>query len=121
MGYKENDISHSTAWVMGKCDTMLKIFIKDICGIDNFDFDEVEICVQEYDKGSGITDIEIRDNKNFYIIVEAKRGWILPSKDQLLKYSNRESFIKSYAVKKVIVTLSIIFFQNYMQIHKPLQ
>ena len=106
MGYKENDISHSTAWVMGKCDTMLKIFIKDICGIDNFDFDEVEICVQEYDKGSGITDIEIRDNKNFYIIVEAKRGWILPSKDQLLKYSNRESFIKSYAVKKVIVTLS---------------
>ena len=106
MGYKENDISHSTAWVLGKCGAMLKIFIRDICGINNFNTDDVEIGVQEYDKGSGITDIEIKDNKEFFIIVEAKRGWILPSKEQLLKYSNRESFKKSYAKNKVIVTLS---------------
>lgn len=106
MGYKENDISHSTAWVMSKCGAMLKTFIKDVCGSDNFNQDEVEICVQEYDKGSGITDIEIRDNKEFYIIVEAKRGWILPSKGQLLKYSIREAFRKSPAKNKMIVTLS---------------
>jgi len=37
MGYKENDISYSTAWVLGKCAAMLKLFIKDICGSDNFD------------------------------------------------------------------------------------
>lgn len=52
-----------------------------------FNLDDVEICAQEYDKNSGITDIEIKDNKEFYIIIDAKRGWILPSKDQLIKYS----------------------------------
>lgn len=106
MGYKENDISHSTAWVLSKCEVMLKLFIKSICGIDNFKHDNVDICVQEYDKGSGITDIEIKDGKDFFIIVEAKRGWVLPGKEQLSKYSNRESFKKSYARNKVIVTLS---------------
>ncbi|MBT2663055.1 PD-(D/E)XK nuclease family protein [Bacillus sp. ISL-45] len=106
MGYKENDISHSTAWVLSKCGSMLEIFIKDVCGVVGFNKENVEICVQEYDKGSGITDIEIRDDKDFFIIVEAKRGWVLPSKGQLLKYANRESFKKSYAKNKVIVTLS---------------
>lgn len=106
MGYKENDISHSTAWVLGKCRAMLKILIKDVCGLESFDYDAVEICVQEYDKGSGITDIEIREDKEFYIIIEAKRGWILPLKDQLIKYSRRESFKRSLAKSKIIVTLS---------------
>ena len=50
MGYKENDISHSTAWVLGKCRDMFKILIKDVCGLDSFDSDSVKICVQEYDK-----------------------------------------------------------------------
>lgn len=106
MGYKENDISYSTAWVLGKCEAMLKGFIKDVCGTASFQNSDIELCLQEYDKGSGITDIEIKDNKEFHIIIEAKRGWILPSKDQLLKYSNRESFKKSVAKNKYIVTLS---------------
>lgn len=62
MGYKENDISHSTAWVLSKCQALLNRFIKDVCGSDSFDPSEVEICVQEYDKDSGITDIEIKDD-----------------------------------------------------------
>lgn len=106
MGYKENDISHSTAWVLSKSGAMLEKFVEAICGVNKFNHDDVEICVQEYDKGSGITDIEIKDGIDFYIIVEAKRGWILPGKDQLLKYSTRESFNKSLARNKVIVTLS---------------
>lgn len=106
MGYKENDISHSTAWVLGKCAAMLKLFVKEVCGIDRFEHDDVEISVQKYDKGTGITDIEINDSKEFYIIIETKRGWILPRKEQLLKYSDRESFRKSRAKNKKIVTLS---------------
>lgn len=106
MGYKENDISHSTAWVLSKCGAMLEIFIKDVCGVIGFKKENVDICLQEYDKGSGITDIEIKDDKEFFIIVEAKRGWTLPSKGQLLKYANRESFRKSIAKNKIIVTLS---------------
>lgn len=106
MGYKENDISHSTAWVLGKCDSMLKNLTQDVCGSDRYNHDTLEICVQEYDKGSGITDIEIKDDKEIFIIIEAKRGWILPTKTQLLKYSTRESFVKSPAKRKMIVTLS---------------
>lgn len=106
MGYKENDITNSIAWVLSKCEAMLEIFIKNICEIDKIDFENLDICVQEYDKDSGITDIEIKDDRNLYLIIEAKRGWILPSKEQLLKYSKRETFIKNYAKKKLIVTLS---------------
>lgn len=106
MGYKENDISHSTAWVLSKCSVMLEHFINDILGLTNLDHDNVEICVQEYDKESGITDIEIRDAKEFFIIIEAKRGWMLPSREQLLKYSIRESFMKSIVKNKMIITLS---------------
>lgn len=106
MGYQENDISSSTAWVLSRCEAMLKIFIQDICGSSNFKNEDVEICVQEYEKGSGITDIEVRDDNEFFIILEAKRGWVLPSKKQLLKYSSRESFAKSRAKNKIIVTLS---------------
>ncbi|WP_148347934.1 PD-(D/E)XK nuclease family protein [Bacillus rubiinfantis] len=106
MGYKENDISHSTAWVLSKCTEMLEIFIKDVCGVVGYKWEDIEISVQEYDRGYGITDIEITDNKEFFIIVEAKRGWILPPKEQLLKYAKRESFKTSFARNKVIVTLS---------------
>lgn len=39
----------------------------------------LHICTYKFaDKGSGIADIEIKVDKDFYII-EAKRGWILPS------------------------------------------
>lgn len=106
MGYQENDISSSTAWVLSRCEAMLKIFIQDICDSSNFKNEDVEIRVQEYEKGSGITDIEVRDENEFFIILEAKRGWVLPSKKQLLKYSSRESIVKSGAKNKIIVTLS---------------
>lgn len=106
MGYQEDDISCSTAWVLGKCEAMLKLLIKDICGTDNFSKEDVRICVQEYEKNSGITDIEIRDDKEFFIILEAKCGWNLPTEGQLLKYSKRESFLKSVAKNKMIITLS---------------
>ncbi len=33
---------------------------------------------QEFEKDKGITDLEITDNQKFYIIIEAKRGWVLP-------------------------------------------
>ena len=46
------------------------------------------------------------DNRNFYIIIEAKRGWILPGYDQLKMYSERDSFITNPARHKAIVSMS---------------
>lgn len=106
MGYKENDISNSIAWVLSKCGVMLDVFIKDVYGVTGFKREGVELYVQKYEKDSGITDIEITDDKHFHIIIEAKRGWALPSKGQLLKNSNHDSFRNSFAENKMIVTLS---------------
>lgn len=61
---------------------------------------------QDYEKDKGITDLEITDYKNFYIIIEAKRGWILPEKKQLTLYSERESLLKSKVPCKAIISMS---------------
>jgi hypothetical protein len=61
------------------------------------------VALQEYQKGSGITDIEIRD-AGLHVIVEAKRGWILPSQVQLQKYLPR--FRQTKTEKRLIVTAS---------------
>ena len=54
----------------------------------------------------GITDLEITDNQKFYIIIEAKRGWVLPREPQLRLYSERSGFISSPAKVKAIVSMS---------------
>lgn len=42
--------------------------------------------------------------KDFYIIIEAKRGWILSGKEQFTVYSEREGFQRSRVKKKAIVS-----------------
>lgn len=106
IGYKENDISKSIAWVLKESKTMLMIFLEETCGIQKFKREDVEISLQENEKGFGITDIEIRDNKEFFIIIEAKKGWELPKKNQLSMYASKDSFVKSSAKVKQIITLS---------------
>ncbi len=61
---------------------------------------------QEFEKDKGITDLEITDNQKFYIIIEAKRGWVLPGEPQLRLYSERSGFISSPAKVKAIVSMS---------------
>lgn len=46
------------------------------------------------------------DRENDYIIIEAKRGWVLPGEPQLRLYSERSRFINSPAKVKVIVSMS---------------
>lgn len=105
MGNNENDITKSIAWVLNQCPAFLKHFIRGILGIE-IDPDAVEIIYQNYDSEYGITDIEIKDNSTFHIIIEAKRGWILPGVEQLSKYSLRNSFIKNDVKHKAIVSMS---------------
>lgn len=105
IGDKENDITKSIAWVLNKCPVFMKKVILEILGID-ITTDDVTISYQKYESSMGITDLEITDNKNFYIIIEAKRGWILPGKNQLTKYSERQEFKNSRAKKKAIVSMS---------------
>ena len=105
LGEKENDITLSLSWALKKCPEFLKLIVEAITDIA-IKTQEVTIYNQKYDAETGITDIEITDNKNIYVIIEAKKGWILPSKEQIEKYSLRKDFIESNAKTKRIVTLS---------------
>lgn len=107
LGDKENDISFSVAWALVKCPELLMEFINHTINIQKFDVENIEIRMQDYyDADSGYTDIEIICEPIFYIIIEAKRGWDLPKKEQLTKYANKQSFIDSPAKIKKLIALS---------------
>lgn len=105
LGDKENDITLSMSWALVKCAEFLKVLIFTITGTIPMD-DNISILNQRYDSATGITDIEITDYHNFHVIIEAKRGWVLPGADQLTKYSLRADFQNSPCGKKYIVTMS---------------
>ena len=105
IGIKENDITKSIAWALNKCPVFMKLFVKALLDVD-IEPNDVELYYQKYDAETGITDIEITDETNFYIIVEAKRGWLLPGEIQLTKYSERNDLQKSPAKTKAIVSMS---------------
>lgn len=105
IGDWENDITKSIAWSFVKCPYFLEMIIESLLNI-KIDAKNVIIRYQEFEKDKGITDLEITDNSNFYIIIEAKRGWILPLEDQLKLYSGRTDFKSSPVKSKAIVSMS---------------
>lgn len=105
IGDEENDITKSIAWAFIKCPHLLEMVIEYLIHI-NVDVDDVVVRYQEFEKDKGITDLEITDNQEFYIIIEAKRGWILPGEAQLKLYSERKDFINNPAKVKAIVSMS---------------
>ncbi|HAV90077.1 MAG TPA: hypothetical protein DCW44_02230 [Eubacterium sp.] len=105
LGTKENDITKSIAWTMKKCPCFMKNIISEVFDLE-INSEEVLILFQNYDSKAGITDIEIFDNESFHIIIEAKRGWLLPGSEQLTKYSLREEFVKSKVPNKAIISMS---------------
>lgn len=117
LGDKENDITLSMSWALAKCSEFLKALIISITGIAPPN-DDISILNQRYDANAGITDIEITDFQTFHIIIEAKRGWILPSADQLTKYSLRSDFQNAPYGNKYIVTMSECT-QSYAAAHLP--
>jgi len=111
LGDHENDISYSVAWALAKCPCFLDAFLKSEIKYRP-KAGEVLIRLQhsENKKGDrrkeGVTDIEIESPGNFYIIIEAKKGWNLPGRKQLEKYGNRPSFRDNQATEKLILVLS---------------
>lgn len=105
IGDLENDITKSIAWSFVKCPHFFEMIIESLLQI-KIDSKNVIIRYQEFEKEKGITDLEITDNRNFYIIIEAKRGWILPGKEQLKLYSERTDFKNSPVKTKAIVSMS---------------
>lgn len=102
LGEKENDLTYSVAWALTKSQPFLKSFL-DLVTAGNTHSDDLSINLQQYEKGAGFTDIEIR-SIDIHVIVEAKRGWNLPGPQQLKKYADRLN--TSFAPIKRLVVLS---------------
>lgn len=105
LGEHENDISYSVAWGLAQCPTFLEVFLSNVIQWSG-SIDEVEIRMQQYDRGKGFTDIEIELQNEFHLVIEAKRGWNLPSDTQLQKYATRDSFVRSHCPIKRLIVLS---------------
>ena len=117
LGDKENDITSSICWALVKCPVFMKGIVNRVCGVDA-EPESVRILNQEYDKETGITDIEVTDDQQFHIIFEAKRGWLLPGADQLTRYATRKDFAQRPFEHKHIVSLSECS-QTYAYLYLP--
>ncbi len=101
LGSKENDITCSLGWAFSQCLSFREIFLRTLFpGKRSADVESV--LLQEYEPGSGITDIELR-GPDTHVIIEAKRGWVLPSVSQLKQYSLR---LQSPLRRRMLVTMS---------------
>lgn len=117
LGERENAITFSMGWVLSQSPAVLKRFLQ-LAGVEwDGDFSQLVVVLQEFQHTSGITDVEIRGD-GLHVIVEAKRGWSLPTEQQLRKYVPR--FLKTTAKKRLIVTMSECS-QDYAQHYQSAQ
>ncbi len=104
LGQKENDVTYSLGWGLARSAGLLKGLLERVLpNLTISDPSDLVIRLQEHSSHGGYTDIEILGN-DLHVIIEAKRGWELPSLAQLEKYVPR--FATTKATRRVIVTMS---------------
>jgi len=104
IGENENDITFSIGWALPQSPAFLRNLLRKALRLHNaYDPDQLLISLQESNPKAGITDIEIRGPK-LHLIVEAKRGWSLPTTSQLRTYHRR--FEKTRGVERAFITMS---------------
>jgi hypothetical protein len=86
LGTKENDITFSLGWALAQSPSLRSGLMRAIFPKEDVPIDRVAL--QERSGGAGITDIELT-GPTAHVIIEAKRGWQVPTKGQLSLYSPR--------------------------------
>ncbi|MBA3877402.1 MAG: hypothetical protein C0498_10760 [Anaerolinea sp.] len=104
LGHDENDMTASLGWALARNGELLRAFVARIApGVRLGDDAVVEL--QEHDRGDGgFIDIELKAPSTVHVIVEAKRGWGLPSEEQLRRYETRFAFVGAPAARFVVLT-----------------
>jgi hypothetical protein len=88
VGHDENDMTGALGWSLSQSPRLLKLVVGAVSD-RNFDPDEAVIRLQEYHAEGGFSDVEVQVPGRLHVIFEAKRGWNLPSHEQLALYSRR--------------------------------
>ncbi len=87
LGKKENDITYSLGWALSRSDRLTTALLEELFAGDA-PGQLRAVRLQEFLTGGGYTDIEI-ESERFDVILEAKRGWNLPTLAQLTQYAPR--------------------------------
>lgn len=86
LGRAENDLTYSLGWALVRSPALLKGLAGRL-GLEAPGL-PVSVELQQSATGGGITDVEVRW-QNTHVILEAKRGWTLPTPAQLRRYRTR--------------------------------
>jgi len=87
LGDKENDLTYSVGWALAQSDAFCSRLMAAILPKQKLG-EIAAIHLQEHGSDAGYTDIEIIAEQA-HAIIEAKRGWNLPTASQLKKYAHR--------------------------------
>lgn len=105
LGKRENDLTYSLGWALAQSPRFVDSLVQSILGIKPH-LAKVAIRLQQTEKEAGITDVEIESPGEFFLLIEAKRGWKLPTIEQLEKYSKRRVFRTQSRVPPVMAVLT---------------
>jgi len=96
LGNKENNMTFGLGFVLSKCSAFLKLVL-DYLDFTDIDIEYCSIHLQHFDETDrGFSDIEIWYKGKRLLIIEAKKGWNLPSHSQLEKYNSRFTNAENY-------------------------
>ncbi len=81
-------MTYALGWALAQSPQFLAKLAK-MLGLAKGFSERVRVRLQEHQSSQGFTDIELDDPGRCHIILEAKRGFTVPSKEQLAKYVTR--------------------------------
>jgi hypothetical protein len=102
-GAKENTATLALGWVLEHSPGLRRSLLS-FMGIDALIDSDWLIELQKHSEDGGFTDIELRAPNLFHVIIEAKRGWILPKEEQFARYVSR--LHKSSDEVKALISIS---------------
>lgn len=81
-GSDENSATAALGWTLSKSRQFTNAFLSDVLDA-TVNSSQPRFEMQLHGDDRGFTDIEIRDGAFCHVIVEAKVGWVVPTKEQL--------------------------------------
>jgi hypothetical protein len=86
LGDKEDDITYSLGWGLANSDELARAMLSE--AFTGGSGEVTAIRLQQTLPGAGRTDVEI-ESEHHHLIIEAKRGWTVPTPAQLEQYAAR--------------------------------
>lgn len=116
LGDSENAITTSIAWSLSQCPVFLNLLVKGL-GFQH-ETDDIQVATQSFGSDRGFTDIEIYEPGVMHIIVEAKRGWWLPDRDQFTRYMPRFQETRTPIAGRLLLSMGEAS-QTYANLNLP--